>query len=60
VVAAFRDAIVVAEVHQLPHQIQRTIRAAREGELHDVANEATDALARMNRLFEAPTSTGSH
>jgi len=50
----FTDAIVAAEQHRRPHQIQRTIRAAIRGGMREVAADAevalqTDTLATGNR-----------
>ncbi|TMM34390.1 MAG: helix-turn-helix transcriptional regulator [Actinobacteria bacterium] len=45
---AFRSAIVIAERHRLPHQIQRIVRTGGRGlpAVHDVARQALDRLMR--------------
>lgn len=48
---AFTEAIEAAEQHRLPHQIQRTIRAAIKTGLRDLAAEAEVALQRTRRLL---------
>lgn len=48
---ALRTALVAAETHRLPHQIQRTIRAARRGGLEDLLTDGHTVLARLNDLL---------
>ena len=45
---AFRQALAAAEVHHLPHQIQRTSRAAELGQLSSVLQDSSAALHRLN------------
>jgi transcriptional regulator with XRE-family HTH domain len=45
---ALRMALTAAEISRLPHQIQRTIRAAELGHLLGVADEGRAALDRLN------------
>ncbi|MGW4212846.1 XRE family transcriptional regulator [Lentzea sp. NPDC004789] len=49
--ASLRAALLAAEIHRLPHQIQRTIRAAKAGELSQVEVEGRAALQRLNDLL---------
>ncbi|WP_285635357.1 helix-turn-helix transcriptional regulator [Lentzea sp. NBRC 102530] len=49
--ASLRAALLAAEVHRLPHQIQRTIRAAKAGKLSQVEVEGLAALQRLNDLL---------
>jgi transcriptional regulator with XRE-family HTH domain len=49
--ASLRAALMAAEMHRLPHQIQRTIRAAKAGELSQVEVEGRAALQRLNNLL---------
>lgn len=53
---ALSAALIAAEAYRLPHQIQRAIRAADSGGLHDVAAEGATALARLRALFVPPGS----
>jgi transcriptional regulator with XRE-family HTH domain len=48
---AFRAALRAAEAHRLPHQIQRAIRAAEQGQLHDVVADGKAALQRLCSLL---------
>lgn len=48
---ALRTALASAESHRLPHQIQRTIRAANEGGLTDISDAGNAALNRLNDLL---------
>jgi transcriptional regulator with XRE-family HTH domain len=59
-VDAFRAALTAAEHHQLPHQIQRAIRTARDAGLHDLANDASDTLARVSNRFTPPRTSLPH
>lgn len=52
---ALRAALTAAEVSLLPHQIQRTIRAAETGQLDGVAQDSRTALHRLNNA-SAPAS----
>lgn len=52
---ALRAALTAAEVSLLPHQIQRTIRAAETGQLNGVAQDGRTALHRLNNAL-APAS----
>jgi transcriptional regulator with XRE-family HTH domain len=52
---ALRGALTAAEVSLLPHQIQRTIRAAEAGQLYGVAQDGRTALHRLNDAL-TPTS----
>lgn len=45
---ALRAALTAAEVSLLPHQIQRTIRAAEAGQLYEVAQDGRTVLHRLN------------
>jgi transcriptional regulator with XRE-family HTH domain len=45
---ALRTALAAAEAHRLPHQIQRTIRAAHSGGLVEISAEGQTALSRLN------------
>lgn len=45
-VSAFTEAIAAAERHRLPHQIQRTIRAAVQNGMQDLVVEGNAALQR--------------
>jgi len=47
----FRAALVAAEVHRLPHQIQRTIRATEASQLSSVLEDSCAALDRLNQEF---------
>lgn len=51
-----RTALTAAEAHRLPHQIQRTVRAAQSGGLTEVTTEGQAALLRLNRLLAPPDS----
>ncbi|GAB2871358.1 hypothetical protein GCM10027200_83980 [Lentzea nigeriaca] len=51
---ALRTALVAAEVHRLPHQIQRTIRAADDGGLAEISAGGRAAVQRLNLLL-SPT-----
>lgn len=51
---ALRTALVAAEAHRLPHQIQRTIRAAEDGDFIDISTDGQAALGRLNRLLAPP------
>lgn len=53
---ALRTALSAAEAHRLPHQIQRTIRTARNGGLTEISTEGQTALLRLNRLLTPPES----
>lgn len=53
---ALRSALVAAESHRLPHQIQRAIRAADEGHLDQVVTEGRSALQRLTALLAPPRS----
>jgi transcriptional regulator with XRE-family HTH domain len=56
---ALRTALSAAETHRLPHQIQRTIRAAQRGGLTEISSAGQAALSRLSRLparAEIPTS----
>jgi transcriptional regulator with XRE-family HTH domain len=44
-----REALITAERHRLPHQIQRAIRAAETGGLPDVSGEGRATLQRVCR-----------
>lgn len=48
---AFRTAIESAEHHRLPHQIQRTTRAAVKTGMHELTTEAHEALQRIRSLL---------
>ncbi|WP_218023295.1 helix-turn-helix domain-containing protein [Nocardia altamirensis] len=48
---AFTEAIEAAEQHRLPHQIQRTIRAAIKSGMRQLADEAEAALQRTRWLL---------
>lgn len=48
---AFRTAVHAAEAHRLPHQIQRAIRAAEPGRLHDIVADGAAALQRLRDLL---------
>jgi hypothetical protein len=48
---ALRTALIAAESHRLPHQIQRTIRAAQSGGLTEISTDGQAALLRLNRLL---------
>ncbi|WP_406237710.1 helix-turn-helix domain-containing protein [Nocardia sp. NBC_01009] len=48
---AFAEAVVAAEQHRLPHQIQRTIRAAIKTGMRELAAEAEAALQRTRWLL---------
>ncbi|GAA3891946.1 hypothetical protein GCM10022243_66100 [Saccharothrix violaceirubra] len=47
---AFRTALTAAEVHRLPHQVQRTIRAADDAGLTEITTEGRAALQRFNGI----------
>lgn len=51
------DALAAAEKYRLPHQIQRTIRAADAGGLDDVAAQGNTALTRLRVLLTPPDSS---
>lgn len=53
---ALRAAVVAAEAHRLPHQIQRAIRAADHGGLTRVGSEGREALHRIDVLLAPPRS----
>jgi len=53
---ALRTALTAAEVHRLPHQIQRTIRAAQSSGLTEISASGQAALLRLNRLLAPPES----
>ncbi|MDX8051415.1 helix-turn-helix transcriptional regulator [Lentzea sp. BCCO 10_0798] len=48
---ALRTALLAAETHRLPHQIQRTIRAADDGGLIEISTSGQLALQRLNALL---------
>lgn len=48
---ALRTALIAAEAHRLPHQIQRSIRAAQDGGLAEIGADGQAALMRLNRLL---------
>ncbi|WP_237774366.1 helix-turn-helix transcriptional regulator [Actinosynnema sp. ALI-1.44] len=48
---ALRTALASAESHRLPHQIQRTIRAAHDGGFTDISDAGNAALRRLNDLL---------
>lgn len=48
---ALYTALTAAEAHRLPHQIQRTVRAADSGGLTEITTEGQAALLRLNRLL---------
>jgi len=52
---ALTTALTAAEARRLPHQIQRTIRAARSSDLTEITTECQAALLRLNTLL-APAS----
>lgn len=54
---ALRTALVAAEAYRLPHQVQRTIRAAEDGHLTAISIDGQAALVRLNRLL-APSEKG--
>lgn len=54
---AFRTAVASAESHRLPHQIQRTIRAANEGGLTDIREAGDAVLGRLSDLLGPATSS---
>lgn len=51
---ALRTALIAAEAHRLPHQIQRTIRAADDGGLAEISAGGRAAVQRLNLLL-SPT-----
>lgn len=51
---ALGTALAAAETYRLPHQIQRTIRAAHIGGLEDVAADGDAALTRLSALLAPP------
>lgn len=51
---ALRTALIGAETHRLPHQIQRAIRAAHSAGLTEIKIDAQAALLRLNRLLAPP------
>ncbi len=53
---ALRTALTAAEAHRLPHQIQRTIRAAQSSGLTEISASGQAALLRLNRLLAPPES----
>lgn len=53
----FRSAIVAAETSQLPHQIQRAIRAGEAGRLSGLMSEGRAALDRLNEAIAPASST---
>ncbi|MFD1149834.1 helix-turn-helix transcriptional regulator [Saccharothrix hoggarensis] len=52
---AFRSALTAAEVHRLPHQVQRTIRAADDAGLAEISADGRAALQRLTDQL-APSS----
>jgi len=56
---ALRSAVVEAEAHRLPHQIQRAVRAASRGGLADVAADGRDALHRIDALLAPSRPTAA-
>lgn len=56
---ALRTALIAAESHRLPHQVQRTIRAAEDGDLIDIVADGHTALGRLNKLL-APAERESN
>jgi hypothetical protein len=48
---ALHTALTAAGAHRLPHQIQRTVRAADSGGLTEITTEGQAALLRLNRLL---------
>ncbi|MGH3903986.1 MAG: hypothetical protein ACRDTE_07350 [Pseudonocardiaceae bacterium] len=48
---ALDTALAAAETYRLPHQIQRTIRAADVGGFDDVAADGATALTRLRALL---------
>lgn len=51
---ALGTALAAAETFRLPHQIQRTIRAAHVGGFDDLAAEGNAALARLRAVLARP------
>lgn len=51
---ALGAALAAAETYRLPHQIQRTIRAANVGGLKDVATHGEAALSRLHAQLARP------
>jgi tetratricopeptide (TPR) repeat protein len=56
---ALRAALRAAEAHRLPHQIQRTIRAAEHAGVDGVAAEGASALHRLRALLAPPDPSPS-
>jgi transcriptional regulator with XRE-family HTH domain len=52
---ALRSAVTAAEAHQLPHQVQRVIRVARQGQLADLATEANAVVSRLRARLTPAT-----
>jgi transcriptional regulator with XRE-family HTH domain len=48
---ALRTALLAAEAHRLPHQIQRIIRVATRSRLTEIYADATASLGRLNDLL---------
>lgn len=48
---SLHPALTAAEAHRLPHQIQRTVRAADSGGLTEITTKGQAALWRLNRLL---------
>jgi transcriptional regulator with XRE-family HTH domain len=51
---ALRAALIAAETHRLPHQIQRTIRAARDGGLTEISTNGQAGLLHLASTYGAP------
>lgn len=56
---ALRNALIAADSHRLPHQIQRILRIARDSSLHELDNEAETALAGLRASLALPEQTTS-
>ncbi|KOV78519.1 XRE family transcriptional regulator [Nocardia sp. NRRL S-836] len=56
---ALRTALVAAEAHRLPHQIQRTIRAADDGGLAGISAGGRAAVQRLNLQLSPGQRTSS-
>ncbi|MGH3925543.1 MAG: hypothetical protein ACRDTT_22250, partial [Pseudonocardiaceae bacterium] len=53
---ALGAALTAAETYRLPHQIQRTIRAANVGGLEDIATDGEAALGRLYTQLARPAA----
>jgi transcriptional regulator with XRE-family HTH domain len=54
---ALRNALITADAHRLPHQIQRILRISRDSNLHPLDKEAEAALTGLRASLALPQQT---